>query len=114
MLSMDHRILDVRRDSGTNEIINWNNLIGLMANKEHPATIFYKNSHTEEVFKSITFKRQKNKVRDFTLTPLNRKQPKMPEAKYSDLVTLCQGNIPLVKLKGTKISSCHCHINNTV
>lgn len=98
-LSTDLRILNVRRDSETDEEINWNNVMELKVDREHPATIFYKNSHTEEkLFKTITLKRQKNQVKDFSLEPLNREKPKIPAAKYADLVSLCQGDTPLITL----------------
>ena len=98
-LSVDLRILNVRRDSESDEDINWNNVMELRVHKEQPATIFYKNSHTEEAFKTITLKRQKTQVRDFSLAPPNKDQPKVPASKYTDLVSFCQGDTPIVKLK---------------
>ena len=41
-LSVDLRILNVRRYSESEEDINWNNMMELRVTKEQPATIFYK------------------------------------------------------------------------
>ena len=94
-LSLDWRVLCSRRDSDADETIKGNNVIVLTVTKEHPATYFYKNSHLESSYKTVTLKRKAN---NFCLCKLNQDPPKVPTPKYNDLVSLCQGSTPLVRL----------------
>ena len=84
-LSLDWRVLCSRRDSDADATIKGNNVIVLTVTKEHRATIFYKNSHLESSYKTVTLKRKAN---NFCLRKLNQDPPKVPTPKYNDLVSL--------------------------
>lgn len=55
------RILNSRRDS-EDGVFNWNSIMELRVDRQHPETIFYKTSHLAEEFSEIPLKRVKNKI----------------------------------------------------
>ena len=59
-LSKDLRILEARRSSGSEGTFNWNRVMELQVSKQHLDKVFYKTSHSEQEFKSLSLKRLKN------------------------------------------------------
>lgn len=99
LLSQELRILNVRTDSETSEKINWTQMMEIMVEKESPSTIFYKTSHTDDHYKSIILKRQQVQMKDVTLKRLNKGPRKLSKEKYNNLISLCNGDTPVVRLR---------------
>ncbi|XP_012940904.1 uncharacterized protein LOC106012449 [Aplysia californica] len=96
-LSQDFKILSVRRDSDDKEPVNWTNIMELKVTNDHPSTVFYKNSHKQETYTSLTLKRQQADVKKFPLLKLNSGPINIPASKYEDLISLVSGNTALVR-----------------
>lgn len=91
------RILKVRTsDSGKN--INWTNIREILVKKTDPCKIFFKTSHLQNEFDSISLKRLSNNIRNLQLRPLNTEPPKISKCKFQDLSSLCRGDTPVVRL----------------
>nr|CAH7766282.1 unnamed protein product [Callosobruchus chinensis] len=100
MLSKDMRILSVRSsENGSN--INWTNVMEVMVKQSSPytRTLFFKNSHLDADYYSIVLKRLKVSLSELELSQLNIQVLKMGKKKYKDLMSLCQGTNPVVRLK---------------
>lgn len=95
--SKELRILTIREtDKGNN--IKWTNIMEIMVTREYPTKIFFKNSHLENDYDSISLKRIKGcKISDYKLRPLNKEPTKIKIKKYQDLVALCTGQNPPVR-----------------
>ncbi|KAG5864145.1 hypothetical protein JTB14_022009 [Gonioctena quinquepunctata] len=95
-LSLDLRILKSRE---TDDAIKWNDIMEVKVSKLHPDTLFFKSSHNQQEYSKITLKRQKKiNLKTVILRPLNEEPNKIGKAKYKDLMSLCQGVTPVVKI----------------
>lgn len=101
-LSKALRILDAPRDSGGNEQLPWNSIMELCVRKDHPTKIYFKTSHTDKDFQVISLKRLSQSVSDFELTLLNKEKTKLSKDKYQDLVSLCTGQTPVIRIEEHK------------
>lgn len=96
-LSKELRILKVRKsESGCN--INWTNMVEVMVKKSSPETIFFKTSHLTPTYDCIKLVRNTRSSRDMEVTSLNKKPVKITNTKYKDLMSLCTGKTPVVRL----------------
>lgn len=101
-LSVDLRVLNIQLDS-ENIPINWNNMMEFRVLKECPTTIFFRTSHFDSGYRAITLKRQtKQSIENVPLAKLNSEPMKIPLAKYNDLVSLCSGTTPVIRLNEHK------------
>lgn len=98
-LSKSLRILDARRESINGEVFPWNSIMELRVRKEQPSKIFYKTSHD---LKTISLKRLSQNVKDYEITKLNTDRNKISKEKYQDLMSLCSGETPLIRLQEHK------------
>ncbi|KAG5886831.1 hypothetical protein JTB14_005283 [Gonioctena quinquepunctata] len=95
-LSLDLRILESRE---TDDAIKWNDIMEVKVSKLHPDTLFFKSSNNQQENSKITLKIQKKiNLKTVILRPLNEEPNKKGKAKYKDLMSLCQGVTPVVKI----------------
>lgn len=86
-------ILSVRRNDDGSGSINWTDIMEMRVIKTSPNTLFYKNSHCSTDYKSITMKNGGDKC----IAELNHERIKLPAAKYDDLLSLCTGNLRVIR-----------------
>lgn len=94
-MAKDLRILSVRQDDN-GKPLDWPSMVEYMVLKQEPDKVFFKSSHLENEYRSITLPRKSS---DPSLKPkkLNNKTLKISTDKYNDLVSLCSGPTPLVR-----------------
>ena len=92
-MAKDLRILESR-----DEKVDWNDIMEVQVLAKHPNTVFYKTSHNDVAFSEINLKRLSKPAGQFQAKQLNQQPPKIPKAKWIDLVKLCTGDTPVVKL----------------
>lgn len=91
--SQSLNILSVRKNDDNSGTINWTEVMEVRVIKAAPKTIFYKNSHCWEEYKSITL----NVNGSNSVGQLNQERIQIPTAKYDDLVSLCNGDIRVIR-----------------
>lgn len=96
-LSQNLRILNIRKASGTGESVNWKDMMEIKVSKEEPNTIFYKTSHNESTYKAITLKRLTSNLNTTIPGQLNPNKININPEKYADLMSLCAGDIPVIR-----------------
>lgn len=98
-LSKDLRILSVRTsDSG--HPIKWTDIMELKVKKCEPSKIYFKNSHLQQEFDSLTIlKRKKGVFSEISLEVLNLDVQKLRSDKYQDLKSLCESPLPVVRIQ---------------
>lgn len=97
LLSQNLRILSVRQDDLINDF-NWTKMVEFRVIRDQLTKLYFKTSHLEANYRSITLKRN---VLDFLQGPvaaLNKSPIKLSEKKYTDLMALCSGDKPPIKL----------------
>ena len=97
-LSKDLRIVDASRDEG----FAWKSVMELKVLKKEPIKIYYKTSHFQDTYKVYSMKRISTSIDKCTLKKLNEGPINISKKKYDDLVSLCSGPIPVVKLEEYK------------
>lgn len=95
--SKDLRILQVRKDNQDGSSINWTDVVEIGVRKTKPNEIFFKTSHLQERERSITLKRLNDDPFEKPLGHLNNVQPKISADKFKDLMSLCEGDIPVIR-----------------
>lgn len=68
-----------------------------MVKKSNPNVIFFKTSHLQTSYSSITLKRIKQNPLSSVVDILNKNPPKTSCEKYSELLSLCEGPTPIVR-----------------
>nr|CAH7712759.1 unnamed protein product [Callosobruchus chinensis] len=93
------RILTIRKDNESQNPINWTEIMELKVTKESPDTIYFKTSHLQSTYRSITLKRSASRFGPIgnAVSSLNKSPNKISSVKYTDLVTLCEGQTPPIK-----------------
>lgn len=86
-------ILSMRRNDDASGSINWTEIMEMRVIKISPKTLFYKNSHCWSDYKSITLKNNGDKC----IAELNPERLKIPAAKYEDLLSLCVGDLRVIR-----------------
>ncbi|KAJ8019349.1 hypothetical protein HOLleu_42112 [Holothuria leucospilota] len=83
------------RTSEEGEAIDWTTFMSVRLEKDSPGKIFYKTSHRQEQFSTINLEEKRRRSNPtVNLRPTDR--PKIPEAKYNDLISFCSGDTPIV------------------
>lgn len=93
--SQSLNILSVRKNDDGSGSINWTEVMELRVIKAAPNTIFYKNSHCLSEYKSISIKKSDPRF----VADLNATRLKIAAAKYEDLLSLCTGDVRVVRKK---------------
>ncbi|XP_076453198.1 uncharacterized protein LOC143288506 [Babylonia areolata] len=101
-LSKDLRILEARRSSGSEDSFNWNRVMELKVSKQHLDKVFYKTSHCDQEFKSLSLKRLQKDINKCDLRKLNAEANKISKEKHNDLLSLCLGTTPVVNIREHK------------
>ena len=97
-LSEDLKILSIRKDDDNSGLpINWNNVMEMRVTKASPSTIFFKTSHLENQYRSISLKRQHVHLTQSEPEKLNSEPNRLSREKYADLMSLCSGKTPLIR-----------------
>lgn len=95
-LSKKLRVLSIREDDNKNKV-NWTDISEYKVEKKEDNKIFYKLSHCDETYRSITLNRIQVNVLNLPVEKLNKERPKVIALKYDNLVSLCSGKYPVVK-----------------
>lgn len=97
-LSTDLRILTIKKDNETGAPIKWTDMKEIAVEKKAPQIIKFKTSHLDTSFRSLTLKRlSAENVNSQRLEILNSQPPKISGEKFKDLMSLCDGNTPVIK-----------------
>ncbi|XP_072398864.1 uncharacterized protein [Diabrotica undecimpunctata] len=91
------RIRSLRIDDQGNGF-KWTEVTEFKVTKNDLQKIFFKTSHLEENYRSVTLKRQNTPFLTKPLNKLNTEPRPISMAKYKDLNTLCTGNTPVIRL----------------
>lgn len=95
--SKEIRILSIK-ESENGKKFKWPDIKELMLNREFPTTLFFKTSHLDKSYDSIILKRLQGNLVDIKIDILNKEPPKVAKRKYDDLISLCSGETPVVRL----------------
>lgn len=91
--SQNLSLLSIRRNDDKSGSINWTEVMEVHVVKSDPTKLFYKNSHLWDQYKSITVK----KKIDDRIPKLNNEKIKIAAAKFKDLVSLCEGDVHVIR-----------------
>lgn len=97
-LSRDLRILSVRKDDKGSGV-DWTRMREVMVTKKHTTKIFFKDSHLLKEYRSITLQNRQRVSPSNRPLCLNHTPPKISLAKFNDLMSLCQGMTPVIRLQ---------------
>lgn len=95
-------LLGVREDN-ENISVSWPNMVQWQFNKDDPNTMYFKRSHLEPDYSSLSIgangRRKLNTVDCLkkTLEILSQEPPKISVDKYKDLISLCDGPLPVIR-----------------
>lgn len=94
-MAKDLRVLSVRQDDNGDKV-DWPSMMEYMVLKKEPNKIFFKTSHLDDEYRTITLPRSAcdPKVKP---QPLNKVCPKLSAEKYKDLMALCSGPTPVIR-----------------
>lgn len=95
-LSTDIQLLSLRKDD-TGAHVNWTEMTEFCVQKSDPIKFFFKTSHDQESYRSLTLKRQKMFLLHAEISPLNKDPPKIATEKYEDLMSLTKGDTPVIR-----------------
>ena len=95
-MSKDLRILSIRTDDqgGT---MDWMKRAKIMVKKTESNKIFFKTSHVQDEYRSLTLKQRQPQSVAQEPPKLYSQAPKISKDKYNDLVSLCMGTMPVVR-----------------
>lgn len=97
-VAKDMRILSIRKDNENVESVNWTEMMEFRVSKETPDVLYFKTSHSQATYRSITLKRQlSSQVLMRKVPKLNASANKISFEKYNDLVSLCVGETAPIK-----------------
>ncbi|CAH0550293.1 unnamed protein product [Brassicogethes aeneus] len=100
-LSEDLRIKSIKKDDAGNEF-KWSDIFEFFVKKENPDKIFFKTSHVDKQYRSMSLKRE-NKLHFLTIKKLNKKQRSISMLKYENLISLCSGLKPVISSPENKL-----------
>lgn len=96
--SEELRVRSIRIDD-TGLPFKWTDMVEFHVRKNNISQIFFKTSHLDQNYRSLTLKRQNNEsLLSKKLNNLNRGPRPISTEKYNDLIALCSGNTPVIKL----------------
>lgn len=83
----------------TEDHVSWLKLMKIRVERQQPNKIFFKTSHLQNKYSSITIekKRKQRPLSNVTVNRLNTNPLPIAKAKFDDLVSLCSGDIPVVR-----------------
>lgn len=96
------KLLGVREDN-ENISVSWPNMVQWQFNKDDPNRMYFKRSHLEPDYSSLSIgangRRKLNTVDCLkkTLKVLSQEPPKISVDKYKDLISLCDGPLPVIR-----------------
>ncbi|XP_071056957.1 uncharacterized protein [Onthophagus taurus] len=96
-LSKEIRILNVKI-SESGKRIKWTDIKEIQVRKTEPDKLFLKTSHLENTYDCIRLKRLLKNPLDFPVAALNKHPINISRKKFDDLVSLCRGNHPVVRI----------------
>nr|CAH7721344.1 unnamed protein product [Callosobruchus chinensis] len=99
-LSRKLRILSIRT-AASGKSINWTDVMEVKVDSVHQNKIFFKMSHLTEEYDFIQLKRGATDT-EMKVDPLYSAPVKISSKKYNDLVALCNGKRPVVRLPEMK------------
>lgn len=103
-LSKDIRLLQERDVEGSTEVVvDWTKMSELKVSKSNLKEIQFKTSHLQENYNKLVLKRQKKKISKIKVEQLNSSHIAIAKAKYDDLVSLCSGATPVIRLEQHKM-----------
>ncbi|KAK3881690.1 hypothetical protein Pcinc_013882 [Petrolisthes cinctipes] len=92
------RIRSVREDDQGHDVV-WLDMREVMVQKTDRDKLFFKTSHQQESYRSITLKRKWLSALDCNMpSKLYSKPPKISKEKYDDLMSLCKAPLPMVRV----------------
>lgn len=92
------RILNIRNDDSQKEF-KWTEMVEFTVKKDHLTKLFFKTTHLDPEYRTLTLKRQAESVLISNNVPkLYNNPPPIPSAKYDDLMSLCAGPTRLIRL----------------
>ena len=91
------RILSVRVDDQGNSV-NWTEMREVMVTKKDLTKIYYKKSHLVDDFNSISLKVRLQQDGGLHPDKLYSGPPIIAKEKYDDLVSLCSGDLPVIRI----------------
>lgn len=105
-LSKNLRILKCR-ETTANEDLNWTNFMEIFVERnknptKKPYEIKFKNSHRENEYHTIELKGRSIKIKGYELRPSNKDPNKLEKDKYNDLISLCSGELAIIRLEDHK------------
>lgn len=97
LLSKDLRILSIRSDDqgGT---VDWTRITEIMVKSNETNRIFFKTSHVQDEYRSLTLKQRYPINITDELPKLYSQTPKIAKDKYDDLLSLCQGSFLVIRV----------------
>lgn len=99
-LSEDLRIKSIKTDYTGNEF-KWSDIFEIFVKKENPNKIFFKTSHVDKQYRSMSLKRQL--LHTLTVQKLNKEQRPISMQKYENLMSLCSGIKPVISSPEDKL-----------
>lgn len=96
-LSKNIRLLTIRKDNESGDTIDWTQICEYKVVKAYPDTIFFKKSHLDSNYRSLSIKRQNNNKLRERVNQVYSQPPKLSRDKYNDLMSLCQGDTPVIR-----------------
>lgn len=95
--SEDLRVRSIRIDD-EGKAFKWTEMVEFKVRKNFSGKIFFKTSHLGQNYRSLTLKRQNALELKKRLNNLNKGPRPISLEKYNDLIALCSGLTPVVKL----------------
>lgn len=90
-------MLSLRKDNESGTSINWTEVVEFKVDKETPTSLYFKTSHTDVAYRSISIRRSQAKFLKEPIRPLNDSQIKISKPKFDDLLSLCSGDCPIIR-----------------
>ncbi|CAG9766085.1 unnamed protein product [Ceutorhynchus assimilis] len=99
-LSEDLRIKSIKTDDTGTEF-KWSDVFEFLVKKKNPNKIFFKTSHVDKQYRSMSLKRQMR--HSLTVKKLNKEQRPLSLLKYENLMSLCSGLKPVISSPEDKL-----------
>lgn len=96
-LSKELRILNIK-ETESGKRIKWTDIKEIQVRKNKPNMLFFKTSHLDNAYDCIRLKRLHNDPLNSPVANLNKQPLNIPKKKFDDLVSLCVGDTPVVRI----------------
>lgn len=93
------KLLQLRKDDQIGELVKWTHIMEFRVLKSRPGTLFFKTSHLEKDYRSITVKRHNFNYFRSDIETINNlpNDKRITKEKYEDLISMCSGDTPLIR-----------------